>query len=110
VETAVFFFPLEPLSTYLIVEVGGRYGERIYYFFEGDPDDLIQGRGRSPRHAELMGFESIREGILNWPEFHYAPTELIAVTPGGADARAPYLHEVTNATAMLIALGYLANK
>jgi hypothetical protein len=29
VETAVFFFPLEPLSTYLIVEVGGRYGDRI---------------------------------------------------------------------------------
>lgn len=110
-EAAVFFFSLAGMSQhYLIVEVGGRYAERCYYFFEGDPDDLIRGRGRNPRREEMLKFESIREGVLNWPEFHYMPVELIAVVPEGAAARAPYLHEIGVAAATLAALGHLANK
>jgi len=106
-EAAVFFFPLN--RGFYVWEVGGRYRETTYYFFEGNPDDLLEGRARNPRPAETTQFFKDRTA---WPKWHEVPAEVSLTYDYEAEGkwinpRPVRLCDLHNAFSALHALGHL---
>lgn len=110
-EAAVFFFPLK--GCFLVVEIGGRYGETSMYLFDGDPTDLLQGRGRNPRHAEIDTFfaakDDWRRRIWDVPPEVPMTCQWNTGTAVWVNPEPVHLCQLTQAVSALFALGHLGN-
>jgi hypothetical protein len=112
-EHALFCFPVwrrkdEPARKYLLYRWGGRYGEQVAWFFEGDVEILAERWNRMPRNSEADQYFRDRS---TFPKFHEAPAQLPLTydfnIPGWKDPRPVELRDITQAMSAMNALGHI---